>query len=141
VAKPSPERASGWEDVVVSDTRDAWETASEQAEAAGRAVAEAALRHVATSVLTAMPEAVFLEVSFGSFGDGLVAESVHVEGEGSAVSDLSEDVHDALDDLNEYNADTWMPFVVDDEELEPLEADDEAPLLIDLTLVKETLGG
>ncbi len=129
----------------VTDTLDAWEAASEQAEVSREAVAQAALRHVATAVLEAFPDAVFLEVTFGSFGDGLVAESLHVEGDVGEVSDLPEDVHDALDDLNEYNAGIWMPFVVDDDEAEDTaEADDEEeggpPLLIDLTLVRERLG-
>lgn len=127
----------------MTDTLDAWEAASEQAEASRQAVAEAALRHVATVVLTAVPDAVFLEVSFGSFGDGLVAETLHVEGDAgelAEVSELSEDVHDALDDLNEYNAGVWMPFVVEDDEDDDDPADDGPPLLIDLTLVRERLG-
>ena len=132
----------------MTDTLDAWETASEQAEVSRQAVAEAALRHVAASVLSAVPDAVFLEVSFGSFGDGLVAETLHVDGDVGELSELSEDVHDALDDLNEYNAGVWMPFVVEDDDERRgrgPRADDEAsddgpPLLIDLTLVRERLG-
>jgi hypothetical protein len=128
----------------VTDTLDAWETASEQAEVSRQAVAEAALRHVAASVLSAVPDAVFLEVTFGSFGDGLVAETLHVDGDVGELSELSEDVHDALDDLNEYNAGVWMPFVVednDDDDVDDDEAsDDGPPLLIDLTLVRERLG-
>ena len=132
----------------MTDTFDAWETASEQAEVSREAVAEAALRHVAASVLRVVPDAVFLEVSFGSFGDGLVAETLHVDGDVGELSELSEDVHDALDDLNEYNAGVWMPFVVeddDDAEFDGVDADDQVadggpPLLIDLTLVRERLG-
>ena len=130
----------------MTDTLDAWETASEQAEVSRQAVAEAALRHVAASVLEVVPDAVFLEVTFGSFGDGLVAETLHVDGEMGELPDLPEDVHDALDDLNEYNAGVWMPFVVEDDDEDDVDAaDDEAsddgpPLLIDLTLVRERLG-
>ncbi len=127
-----------------AETLDAWEVASERAELARNAVAEAALRHVAVSVLDIAPDAVFLEVSFGSFGDGLVAESLYVDGDGAALPELGEDVHDALDDLNEYNAGTWMPFVIDeddeDDEDEDGEDDADPPLLIDLTLVRERLG-
>ncbi len=131
----------------MTNTLDAWEAASERAEASRQAVAEAALRHVAASVLTAVPDAVFLEVSFGSFGDGLVADTLHVDGDVGELSELSEDVHDALDDLNEYNAGVWMSFVVEDDENSEGSVDDEdddasegPPLLIDLTLVRERLG-
>ena len=129
----------------MTDTLDAWETASEQAEVSRQAVAEAALRHVAASVLDAVPDAVFLEVTFGSFGDGLVAETLHVDGDMGELPELPEDVHDALDDLNEYNAGVWMPFVVEDDDDVVDDADGEAgedgpPLLIDLTLVRERLG-
>ncbi len=145
------------DELASQETLDAWEVASERAEAALDAVAEAALKHVATSVLAAVPDAVFLEVSFGSFGDGLVAESLHVDGDPEELPELADDVHDALDDLNEYNAGTWMRFVLDEDDEESDDDDDRAgvaegvvdsdaeasadpPLLIDLTLVRERLG-
>jgi hypothetical protein len=145
------------DELAAQETLDAWEVASERAEAALDAVAEAALRHVATSVLAAVPDAVFLEVTFGSFGDGLVAESLHVDGDPEDLPELADDVHDALDDLNEYNSGTWMRFVVDDDDEDGDDEDDrpgvaegvaggdaeasaDPPLLIDLTLVRERLG-
>ena len=60
--------------------------------------------------------------------------------------ELPEDVHDALDDLNEYNAGVWMPFVVEDDDEDGVNdpdgeaGEDGPPLLIDLTLVRERLG-
>ncbi len=129
----------------MTDTLDAWETASEQAEVSRQAVAEAALRHVAASVLDAVPDAVFLEVTFGAFGDGLVAETLHVDGEMGELLRAPggrprrprrpERVQRRrLDAVRRRGRD-------DDVDVRTSEAsDDGPPLLIDLTLVRERLG-
>jgi hypothetical protein len=98
-----------------------WEGASRAARLALTEVAEAALRYIAVAVLDAVPDAVYLTVHLGDAGEGLVAEALHTSGELADVPELPDAVYDALDDLHEFNSDVWLPFALDDDELDDAE--------------------